>query len=76
MSGVAGLIRKRLPIVYQTKIKDGDWEVQGSTKNGHIWIVHLPSGRRVTAPGSSSCYRAERNLLAIMSRYESGDYHR
>jgi hypothetical protein len=76
MSGVTNLIRKKLPIVYRQKIKQGDWEVQGATGSGHIWIVHVPSGRRLTAPGSSSCSRAEKNLLSIMSRYEKGDYRR
>ncbi|OPZ65622.1 MAG: hypothetical protein BWY85_00443 [Firmicutes bacterium ADurb.Bin506] len=76
MSGVKGLLRKKLPTVYRSKIKQGDWEVQGATKSGHIWIVHVPTGRRITAPGSSSCSRAEKNLLAVMSRYEKGDYRR
>lgn len=74
MSGVEGLIRKKLPKVHDQKIRDGDWDVQGATRNGHIWLVHTPSGRRLTAPGSASCYRAERNLLSRMTRYENGIY--
>jgi hypothetical protein len=69
--GQQKLLRKRMPLVYK-HIKNGAWYIAGTTGNGHIWLVHSPSGRKITAPSSAGDYRSERNLLRQMGHVERG----
>jgi hypothetical protein len=69
--GQAKLLRKRMPRVFAF-VKNGDWVIDGATGNGHIWLRHRPTGKRVVAPSSGSDMRAERNLLRYMRQIDGG----
>lgn len=72
MTATMKVLRRKMPKVHR-RLDGETWELlPGRTGSGHMWMRHIPSGRRVTAPFSASDRRAELNLLKRMDRYERG----
>lgn len=69
--GHTKLLRKRMPRVHAL-IKSGDWEIAGQTGGGHIWLRHVNTGKKITAPSSAGDVRSEMNLLRYMRQIEGG----
>lgn len=64
-------LRKRWPLVHR-RIVENEWQIQRKpTGKGHVRIVHLPTGRKLSMPATPTDYRGQRNALAYMKRIDT-----
>jgi len=68
LRGIKGEQRKQV----RALLRSGTWELLGCTRTGHLKLLHVPSGERLTVAGTGSEYRGNRNFAAQVRRIEEG----